>query len=129
LYAAARREFVLRTGQETPGAAHFFCIAARQESSSCSLRKISKPRARNYVVEAEQLETFTRALAGRIAQNSALAISVIKEQLRILSGSQVLTPETFEKIQALRRLVFESGDYRERIDAFLHKKKTAPKGG
>lgn len=83
----------------------------------------------NYVVEAEQLETFTRALAGRIAQNSALAISVIKEQLRILSGSQVLTPETFEKIQALRRLVFESGDYRERIDAFLHKKKTAPKGG
>lgn len=80
----------------------------------------------NHVVAAEELEGFTRALAGRIAANSALAISVIKEQLRILSGAPALTPETFEKIQALRRIVFESGDYREGIQGFLRKKKKAP---
>ena len=82
----------------------------------------------NYVVPAEELATFTMALAKRISQNSALSISVMKEQLRILSGAQALTPETFEKIQALRRIVFESADYREGVQGFLRKRKPAPAG-
>lgn len=81
----------------------------------------------NYVVSAEELAAFTRDLAVRISRHSALSISVMKEQLRILSGSPALTPETFEQIQALRRLVFESADYREGIDAFLRKQRPAPR--
>jgi methylmalonyl-CoA decarboxylase len=75
------------------------------------------------IVPAEQLETFTMDLARKIAQNSALAISVIKEQLRILARAHAITPDTFEHIQALRRLVYESADYREAIEAFLRKRK------
>ena len=76
----------------------------------------------NWVVEPAELEAFTLDLARRLAQHSALALSVIKEQLRILGGARALSPETFEHIQALRRLVYESADYRESIEAFLRKR-------
>lgn len=76
----------------------------------------------NWVVEPPELEAFTLDLARRLTQHSALALSVIKEQLRILGGARALSPETFEHIQALRRQVYESADYRESIEAFLRKR-------
>lgn len=79
----------------------------------------------NYVLPAEQLEDFTYHMARQITQNSPLAISVIKEQLRILADSHPLSPGTFERIQGLRRRVYDSKDYLEGKTAFLQKR--APK--
>jgi methylmalonyl-CoA decarboxylase len=79
----------------------------------------------NHLVPREQLESFTFALARRIAENSPLAVGVIKEQLRILGRSHPVSPDTFERIQALRRIVFESADYVEGKKAFLEKRKPA----
>lgn len=77
----------------------------------------------NRLVPKGELESFTLAMAGRIAGNSPLAVGVIKEQLRILARSHPVYPETFERIQALRRCVFESADYVEGKKAFLEKRK------
>lgn len=77
----------------------------------------------NHLVPREELEPFTFAMARRISANSPLAVGVIKEQLRILARSHPVSPDTFERIQALRRVVFESADYVEGKKAFLEKRK------
>ena len=59
---------------------------------------------------AEELESFTYDLARKITQNSPLSISVMKEQLHILSNALPISAETFERIQGLRRLVWDSED-------------------
>ena len=77
----------------------------------------------NRLVPKGELESITLAMARRIAENSPLAVGVIKEQLRILGRSHPVSPDTFERIQALRRCVFESADYVEGKQAFLEKRK------
>ena len=61
-------------------------------------------------------------MARQIAHNSPLSIAVLKEQLRILANSHPLSPETFERIQGLRRRVYDSQDYLEGKNAFLQKR-------
>lgn len=77
----------------------------------------------NRVVEASALEGHTYEFAERIAQNAPLAISVMKEQLRILAGAHPMSPQGFERVQGLRRVVYDSLDYREGIRAFKEKRK------
>ena len=89
---------------------------------------ISAARARelgilNHLVAAGELEAFTRGLVARILDNSPLAISVLKEQLRVLGNSYSMSPETQERIQGLRRTVYQSPDYREGKLAFTEKRK------
>src|SRR5450631_458187 len=57
----------------------------------------------NHLVPIDELEAFCYAMAAQIAENSPLAIEVIKEQLRLLGNSHPLSPETFERVQGLRR--------------------------
>ncbi len=76
----------------------------------------------NHVVESQDLHAFTLAMAGTIAANAPLSISVMKEQLRVLAGAKPLTPRGFEKVQGLRRVVYDSEDYREGIRAFQEKR-------
>jgi len=76
----------------------------------------------NHVVPPEELETFTYDLARKITQNSPLSVSVMKEQLHILSNALPISAETFERIQGLRRLVWDSEDYVEGKQAFLEKR-------
>jgi methylmalonyl-CoA decarboxylase len=77
----------------------------------------------NHMVPEGTLEAFTYALAREIAQNAPLSISVMKEQLRMLAGAHPMSPRRFERVQGLRRIVYDSDDYAEGIRAFREKRK------
>lgn len=76
----------------------------------------------SHSVPRNELEGLTRKIAEQIANNSPLVISLLKEELRLLSASHNLRPETFERVQAMRRQVYDSEDYQEGIRAFFEKR-------
>lgn len=76
----------------------------------------------NNVVPKDELESFTMALASDIAANAPLSIAVMKEQLRILAAARPMSPQGYERIQGLRRVVYDSLDYMEGIRAFEEKR-------
>lgn len=82
----------------------------------------------NYMVPKEELEPFTFRLAGTICENAPLSIAVMKEQLRILAGAHPMSPQGFERVQGLRRVVYDSHDYQEGIRAFKEKRKPVFRG-
>ncbi|HEX7491970.1 MAG TPA: methylmalonyl-CoA decarboxylase [Candidatus Limnocylindrales bacterium] len=77
----------------------------------------------NSVVPVDQLEASVAALAKDIAALSPLVHRIMKEELRVLANAQPLTPEAYERIQALRREVYDSDDYQEGIKAFKEKRR------
>lgn len=78
----------------------------------------------NYIRSAEEIEAFVFSMCAQISANSPLSISVMKEELRLLSSAHALSPELFERIQGARRVVYNSEDYQEGIDAFRERRKT-----
>ena len=79
----------------------------------------------NHIRPSEEIESFVLGIAGSIVANAPLSISVMKEQLRLLSSAHSMSPEVFERIQGMRRIVYDSHDYQEGIDSF--KAKRTPK--
>jgi methylmalonyl-CoA decarboxylase len=77
----------------------------------------------NHVVPREELESFTQQLAMQIVQTSPLVLRILKEELRVLASAHPITPEAYERIQSLRREVYDSEDYQEGIRAFIEKRK------
>lgn len=77
----------------------------------------------NHVIETPELQAFTMDLARRIARNSPLAHRVLKEEMRVLANAHPMIPETYERLQALRREVYDSDDYQEGIRAFKEKRR------
>jgi methylmalonyl-CoA decarboxylase len=65
----------------------------------------------NHMVPAEKLEDLTYELARDIADNAPLSVAVMKEQLRMLAGAHPMSPRRFERVQGLRRIVYDSADY------------------
>ena len=81
----------------------------------------------NYVLPVEQLEAKTFELAQDMLANSSLVIALLKEETHVLED-QSLTVEVFERIQALRRTIYDSDDYQEGIRSFFEKRKPVFKG-
>jgi methylmalonyl-CoA decarboxylase len=77
----------------------------------------------NHVRPADTIEAFTYATASNIARNAPLSISVMKEQMRILAGAHTMSPQGFERIEGLRRVVYNSLDYSEGVNAFKEKRR------
>jgi methylmalonyl-CoA decarboxylase len=76
----------------------------------------------NDVLPAAGLKAFTREPARQIAANAPLSMAVMKERLRILAGAHRMSPQGFERVQGLRRMVDDSRDYQEGIRAFKEKR-------
>ena len=77
----------------------------------------------NHLVGSAELESFTLDLAATMASKSPLAIAVIKEQLRVLADYQPVAALVYDRIQGLRREVYDSSDYLEGLKAFAEKRK------
>ncbi len=77
----------------------------------------------NYIKAADEIEQFVYSFARKIIDNAPLSIAVMKEELRLLASAHAITPELFERIQGLRRIVYDSGDYEEGLAAFREKRK------
>ncbi|MEP7152130.1 MAG: methylmalonyl-CoA decarboxylase [Nitrospira sp.] len=76
----------------------------------------------NQVVPRQDLKQRTHEIAKQIARNSPLSIAIMKEELNLLANAHDLSPVMFERIQSLRRVVYNSRDYQEGIRAFLEKR-------
>ncbi|PWT85988.1 MAG: methylmalonyl-CoA decarboxylase [Acidobacteria bacterium] len=77
----------------------------------------------NYVVPANQLEAKTLELAQDMLANSPLVITLLKEETHVLAHALALSAETFERIQSVRRRIYDSEDYQEGIRSFFEKRK------
>ena len=77
----------------------------------------------NYVVPGDQLEVKTLELAQDMLANSPLVITLLKEETHVLAHALALSAETFERIQSVRRRIYDSEDYQEGIRSFFEKRK------
>jgi methylmalonyl-CoA decarboxylase len=82
----------------------------------------------NYVVPADQLEAKTLELAQDMLANSPLVITLLKEETHVLAHALALSAETFERIQSVRRRIYDSEDYQEGIRSFFEKRKPVFQG-
>ena len=76
----------------------------------------------NHIVEADAITAFCMQMAEGIAQLSPMAIAVMKEEMRVLASAHSITPRMFERVQGLRRQVYDSHDYHEGIRAFKERR-------
>jgi methylmalonyl-CoA decarboxylase len=77
----------------------------------------------NHLQPFDQIEAFSLSMAQTIAANAPLSIMSMKEELRVLEGAKPVSPRGFEKVQGMRRMVYDSHDYAEGLLAFKEKRK------
>ena len=84
----------------------------------------------NRVADDDELDSVLEEhFLAPLRRNSALSVSAIKRQFRILSrASTVISAENFERINAYRTRVYEGDDYKEGINSFLEKRPPQYKG-
>jgi len=66
----------------------------------------------NKLVEADQLEETTMALARTIASRAPLVVQLLKKELQRLTSGKTLSPDEFEELQGLRRRIYRSNDFK-----------------
>jgi methylmalonyl-CoA decarboxylase len=86
------------------------------------VQRLRDDRIVNHVVPLAQLEEKTYTIATQIARNSPLVVSLLKEELRLLQSAHHMSPETYERVQSMRRECYDSEDYQEGIRSFFEKR-------
>ena len=76
----------------------------------------------NHLVAANEITGFCIDMARGFEELAPLSIAVMKEELRVLASAHSITPRMFERVQGLRRKVYDSSDYEEGIKAFREKR-------
>ncbi len=76
----------------------------------------------NHIQPASEIEAFVYGMATQIARNAPLSIAAMKEEMRLLASAHAMTPAMFERLQGLRRVVYDSSDYQEGLNAFKEKR-------
>ncbi|CAA7616665.1 methylmalonyl-CoA decarboxylase, biotin-independent [Candidatus Terasakiella magnetica] len=76
----------------------------------------------NHVQAADEITRFCVDMARGIEQLAPLAIAVMKEELRVLASAHSITPRMFERVQGMRRTVYDSTDYEEGVKAFQERR-------
>mgnify|MGYP006286507881 FL=1 len=110
------RRFVNVLGFAT--ALEIFLTARTYDSRACLHKGLV-----NEVVEAGQLETFTRDLAESMAAHAPLAMKGTKQALYALAPAPTLPPEKEDLLQALFTQSLKSRDLEEARQAFREKRK------
>jgi methylmalonyl-CoA decarboxylase len=82
----------------------------------------------SYAVPRAELEPLAMGLAVQIAGNSPMVVTLLKEEMRLLAIRNSMGPETYERVQAIRRKVYDSDDYQEGIRAFFDRRPPQFKG-
>lgn len=76
----------------------------------------------NHLQQPDEITGFCVGMARGIEQLAPLAIAVMKEELRVLASAHSITPRMFERVQGMRRKVYDSIDYEEGVKAFKEKR-------
>lgn len=76
----------------------------------------------NHLKQPSEISDFCIEMARGIEKMAPLAIAVMKEELRVLASAHSITPRMFERVQGLRRKVYDSTDYVEGVKAFQEKR-------
>ncbi|MCX5542145.1 methylmalonyl-CoA decarboxylase [Paraburkholderia sp. CNPSo 3076] len=76
----------------------------------------------NRLVQQEDLEALTLEMARGIASKAPLAITAVKEQLRILEDLVPVPVDAMERITELRRVACSGEDMREGLEAFVQRR-------
>ncbi|MEO0034898.1 MAG: hypothetical protein RLZZ501_921 [Pseudomonadota bacterium] len=76
----------------------------------------------NHLQPADRITAFCEEMAAGICRLAPLAIAVMKEELRVLVAAHAITPRMFERVQGLRRQIYDGEDYIEGINAFREKR-------
>lgn len=91
-------------------------------ASPMSAERLANAGAINHVVPRAGLESFCLNLAGQIQANAPLTIRATKEMMNVLLGGRDLSASEFERLEELRKSVYNSSDYAEGLDAIRNKR-------
>ena len=76
----------------------------------------------NHLVEPEDLNSFTMAMAARIAANAPLSVASAKQHIRTFTTAIPLPPAVAQRLHDRRQLALNSADFSEGLAAFREKR-------
>ena len=91
-------------------------------AQSVPVERLAQYGVINHVVPAAELEDLAMEIAGDIVKTSPLSNAVFKDQVTSICNALPLNSNEFERIEASRRVVYTSEDYREGVLAIKEKR-------